>query len=186
VSLPHFQSDETAADRSRWFTEDVYTHDSSLKAYLRASFPAVRDVDDVVQESYLRVWKARLSRPIHSTKSFLFQVARHLAIDRVRRQRVAPVEEKTALSELLVTEEAPGAADACCASDEFALLAEAIHALPKRCRAVMVLRQIEGIPQKEVAARLGLSELTVQKHVVLGLRRCEKFLRRRGVKRTSP
>ena len=48
------------------------------------------DVDDVVQESYLRVWKARTTRPIESAKAFLFTVARRLALDFVRRKRRSP------------------------------------------------------------------------------------------------
>jgi RNA polymerase sigma-70 factor (ECF subfamily) len=78
---------------ARWFADEVHRHELALKAYLRGSFPSVRDIDDVVQESYLRVWRARLAHPIHSTKSFLFQVARHLALDLVRRDRVSPIDQ---------------------------------------------------------------------------------------------
>jgi hypothetical protein len=48
-----------AAALRAWFAEEVQPHDAQLKAYLRGAFPAVRDVEDVVQESYLRVWRAR-------------------------------------------------------------------------------------------------------------------------------
>src|SRR3954471_24912441 len=77
-------------DQARWFANEVHAHDGQLRAYLRGTYPAVRDVDDVVQESYLRTWKARLAHPIASTKSFLFQVARNLAVDVVRRKQSAP------------------------------------------------------------------------------------------------
>lgn len=46
-------------ETAHWFTEHVHPHDAQLKAYLRGAFPAVRDVEDVVQESYLRVWRVR-------------------------------------------------------------------------------------------------------------------------------
>jgi RNA polymerase sigma-70 factor (ECF subfamily) len=69
--------------------------------------------------------------------------------------------------------------EAACTQDELKLLAQAIHALPARCREIMILRQIEGVPQKEIAARLGLSVLTVQVHVVNGLRRLETYFRQR-------
>jgi DNA-directed RNA polymerase specialized sigma24 family protein len=67
----------------------VHPHEVSLRGWLRGHYPTLRDVDDVVQESFLRVWKARLARPISSSKTFLFQVARRLIVDRARRERVA-------------------------------------------------------------------------------------------------
>ncbi|HRE79927.1 MAG TPA: sigma factor, partial [Opitutaceae bacterium] len=68
-------------DPTRWFTTEVHAHEASLRTHLRAAFPRARDVDDLVQESYLRVWKAQASRPILSAKAFLFKVARHAALD---------------------------------------------------------------------------------------------------------
>lgn len=173
------------AEQTRWFDKDVLVHEPSLKAYLRASFPAIRDVDDVVQESYLRIWKARLTHPISATKSFLFQVARHLAIDLLRRDRISPIQVVSDLADLHVSEDRASVVDAACTSDELELLAVAIHSLPVRCRRVVVLRQVEGMSQKEIAAQLGLSELTVQTHVVNGLRRLEKYLCRRGLVRST-
>jgi hypothetical protein len=79
-------------ENRHWFEHEVHAHDAQLKSYLGSSYPLGCDVEDVVQEAYLRVWKARLARPIHSAKSFLFQVARHLAIDLLRRNRVSPLD----------------------------------------------------------------------------------------------
>jgi RNA polymerase sigma factor (sigma-70 family) len=173
------------SDQARWFAEEVQPHDAQLKSYLRGSFPTVRDVDDVVQESYLRVWRARLNRPITSAKSFLFQVARHLAVDLLRRDRASPVDRLPDLADLSVLDDGPGVVEIACTREEIALLARAFDTLPARCRAVMILRQIEGVPQKEIARRLGLSELTVQTHVVHGLRRLEAFMHRHARERGS-
>jgi RNA polymerase sigma-70 factor (ECF subfamily) len=79
------------------------------------------------------------------------------------------------LAALPVMDGRPGVAEVACTNDELVLLAQAIHALPARCREVMIMRQIEGASQKEIARRLGISELTVQTHVVQGLRRIEAF-----------
>jgi RNA polymerase sigma-70 factor (ECF subfamily) len=168
-------------ETSRWFEAEVRPHESELRGYLRGRFAAVRDVDDVVQESFLRVWQARLDRPIRASKAFLFQVARHLALDTLRRERAAPLVRLPDFAVESVLEDTPGADEAACTRDELALLAAALLALPPRCRHVMLLRQIEGLPQKEIAARLGLSELTVQTHVVHGLRKLEAYFRRQGV-----
>jgi RNA polymerase sigma factor (sigma-70 family) len=184
MSTPNTPEPSTIADQSRWFAEEVHVHDSVLRSYLRRSFPhAGGEVDDVVQESYLRVWKARATQPIASAKNFLFTVARRLAIDGLRRSRISPVVALPELDALPVMDGRPGVAETACTNDELALLAQAFHALPNRCREVMVLRQIHGASQKEIARRLGVSELTVQTHVVHGLRRIEAFFRKFGASR---
>ena len=88
VSLPSLPTEPTpSVEPSRWFSSEVYPHDGQLRAYLRGRFPDERDVEDVVQESYVRIWKARAATPIRSVKAFLFRVARNVALDRHRRNR---------------------------------------------------------------------------------------------------
>lgn len=171
-----------ALNPSKWFAEEVHPHEPSLRSYLHGSFPAVRDVDDVVQESFLRVWKARASQPIHSARGFLFQVARRLAVDLVRRDRVSPVNEAVDLSELEIPEDRLDAAGTLRTQEKIRLLADAIEDLPARCREVVVLRKIQFLSQRETAERLGLSEKTVESQLARGIRRCEDYLRRRGLR----
>jgi RNA polymerase sigma-70 factor (ECF subfamily) len=45
-----------------------------------------------------------------------------------------------------------------------------IDALPDRCREVFRLRRIEGVPQREIAQRLGLSEHVVEQQAVRALK----------------
>lgn len=178
--LSYAHSDENA----RWFASEVHSHDLQLKSYLRGSFPYVRDVDDVVQESYLRVWRRHLAQPIVSAKAFLFQVARNLAMDVIRHNRASPITEALDSVTLPVGEEHPGVVEGVCVNEEVDLLCDAITALPPRCREIVVLRKIKGVSQKEIASKLGLSESTVQVQASRGLRRCAEFLRERGVTRT--
>jgi len=170
-------------EAARWFKDEVHLHDARLTAYLRRAFPTVRDVDDLVQESYLRIWRSRLAQPVHSAKSFLFQIARNLARDHLRHRSVSPEVECPDLSELAVFEDGPGVADIACTEEELDLLAQAIEALPGRCREVIILRQIKGLSQKEIAAQLGLSVLSVQTYVVRGLRRMEATMQKYRVSR---
>jgi len=173
-------------ETARWFRAEIQPHDAQLRAYLRGSFPAVRDLDDVVQESYLRVWRARASRPVDSARAFLYTVARHLAFDWLRRERAALFAEPPAAGLWSVPDERSGVIETVCAREDLALLAAALLALPPRCREVMMLRQVEGLPQREIARRLGISELTVQTHVVNGLRRLEARLRPGSVGKGRP
>lgn len=156
-------------------------HDTQLKAYLRGSFPSIPDVEDVVQESYLRVWKLCAVQPIRSAKSFLFTVARHLALKVVRKNGNAPFVPVSDLGELGAVDAERSAVASAVAQEKIDLLADAVMALPPRCREIVILHKLQGLPQREVAARLGLSERTVEGQIRIGVKRCLAYLQKRGV-----
>ncbi|HRE82683.1 MAG TPA: sigma-70 family RNA polymerase sigma factor, partial [Opitutaceae bacterium] len=81
----------------------------------------------------------------------------------------------------LVLEGGPGAAELASREQELDLLAQAIEALPVRCRQVLKLRKIYGLSHRDIAARLGISERTVNVQIGHGVRRCGEFLRAHGV-----
>lgn len=170
-----------AGEQSRWFREEVHPHEPSLRSYLRGAFPAVRDVDDVVQESYLRMLRARAAQPIRSARAFLFTIARRLALDTIRHERASPIDGVRDLAGLRVIEEGPDAAEAAGRRERVQLLAEAIAVLPARCRETFLLHKVQGCSRREAAERLGLSERTVEVQTAKAMRRCAEFLRRRGV-----
>lgn len=166
----------------RWFSKEVHVHEGPLRAYLRGSFPSVRDVDDVVQESFLRVWRAGAAQPIASARAFLFKVARHLAIDDLRRVRRRPENSLGDSAALDVCDDGPGVAEEASRQERIRLIGLAVAALPVRCREIIILHKLRGLSQREVAQRLGLAEKTVENQVALGLRHCERHLRRHGMR----
>jgi RNA polymerase sigma-70 factor (ECF subfamily) len=56
------------------------------------------------------------------------------------------------------------------ARQELSRLAQAFDRLPPQCRKVMWMRKVEGISQKQVAERLGVSEGAVEKQITKGVR----------------
>lgn len=165
-----------------WFAAEVHAHEPSLRAYLRSRFPAAPDIDDVVQEAFLRIWRMRAAQPVSFAKALLFKIAQHIVVDAARRGLNSPLVRVTDLSELAVSmDRRQEPAEAACTSEETALLLAAIDTLPSRCREIVILRKLRGVPQKAIAAQLGISEQTVQVQVARGVRRCEEFLRRRGL-----
>jgi len=169
------------ADQTRWFAEEVHLHDGALKTYLRSSFPAIRDVEDIAQESYIRIWKHRAANPIRSARALLFTIARHLALDTVRHERRSPFDAVENIEELAVPDGQPVVHEVLGHEEKVQLLIEAIDALPARCREVVVLRKLKLVSQRETAAHLGISEKGVENQLARGIARCRGFLRRRGV-----
>lgn len=176
MSTPSTPEPSPVADQARWFTQEVHPHDGQLKAYLRVAFPSVRDVDDVVQESYLRVWKAHAVRPILSAKAFLFKVARHVALDRVQRGKISLEDPVGNLAAVAVLQNGSPVAESIEADERVHLLASALITLPPRCREIVMLRKLKGVPRKEVARQLGISEKTVDEQLARGVRRLERYV----------
>ena len=165
---------------SRWFVEEVQVHAAALRAWLRGRYPVLSDPDNVVQESLTRVWRAAQGGQVRSPKALLFTTASHLALDELRRRKIAPFEFLRDDVQLSVFAEDAPTPDDVAHREELSLLTQAIQALPPRCREALILRK-RGLLQKEIAARLGISERAVEAHLIKGVRGCAKFLARFGL-----
>ena len=166
---------------ARWFAEEVQPHESSLRSYLRSAFPSLPDVDDLVQESYARLIRAREGGRVSYAKAFLFTTARNAALDIFRRRKIVAIDGVDDLATLDVAEDRPDTAAAINKQQEMALLAEAVRGLPDRCRQVLTLRLLYGFSHRQIAGELGISEHTVKAQLAKGMRRCAEYFAERGV-----
>ena len=182
VSPPPTSSNSpTSVDHTRWFAEAVQPHESALRAYLKRKYPTLSDVDDVVQESFLKAFLARRMGRLTSTRGFLFHVARNAAANFYRRRKFLASTPVNELSGWRVLESDADVVENVCTSDELELIADAVAGLPARCREIVTLRLTESLDYGEIARRLNLSESTVRVQVARGMRKCGDFMRDRGV-----
>jgi len=168
-------------EQARWFSVHVQPYEPALRAYLQKRFPALPDHDDLLQETYVRTLRAYEGGRVTHAKAFLFTTARNAAIDLFRRRRAHPTESINDRAELVVLDAQPSAAEALDQRYELEVLAEAVRALPDRCRQVIMLRYLDGLAYKEIADQLGISPETVKVHMAKGMRRCAAFFAARGL-----
>jgi RNA polymerase sigma-70 factor (ECF subfamily) len=179
-STPLNSSPAANADQTRWFTEEVHPHEPALRAYLRKKFPSMSDVDDVVQDSYVQLWKGWRSGHITSVKGYLFATARNTALKVFRRRRIISDTPVSQLPAWRILDQGNDGAEAtdCRMQDE--LVTEAGARLPDRCREIFLLRVARGWSYAEIAREFGISEGTVRVQVARGLNRCRQYMRELG------
>lgn len=158
-------------DVDRWFVEEVLALEAALIGFLRRQWRNDADVADLRQETYARVYEAAQRELPRHVKAFVFMTARNLMIDRARRAQVVSMETIADFESLPVFTNEPDAEERLSSRQELKALQRALDILPPRCREIVIMRKIEGLPQKQVAEMLGIAESTVEKQVAKGISR---------------
>lgn len=133
--------------------------------------------EDLAQDAYVKAATAAEAGTVQHPRSFLYQTARNLALDHLRRQKVRAAVHPPASDRLTALVEAVPAAEP---SPETRLLDRervrrfqaALAELPDRARQVLVLQRLHGLTQVEIARRLGVTERTIAKDLALALQHC--------------
>lgn len=166
-------------DLDEWFTQEVLPLEGALMRYLRQNWRDSAEWVDLRQEVYVRVYESARSGVPERAAPFVLATARNLLIDRARRSQVVSIETYAELDDLSVCELTPERHAS--GRAELNVLLEALEALPPRCREVVVLRKVEGLSQRDVAAEMGISEDTVEKQIAKGMRHIADSLFNRGI-----
>ncbi|MEJ0039899.1 MAG: sigma-70 family RNA polymerase sigma factor [Gammaproteobacteria bacterium] len=145
------------------------------RAVARIVQPA--DIEDIVQETFLRCFQASARTEVRHPRSFMLTTARNLALNHVERADNRLVRGVDAFDESAVPlfryEPRDDAAEV---QEEFVLLCRAVRTLPAQCRRAFVLKKVYGMNRKEIASYMGISESTVQNHIAKGMAMCAEYL----------
>jgi RNA polymerase sigma factor (sigma-70 family) len=149
-------------------------------ALAHLSSPSIRarvELDDLVQEVFLRAWSARRELPPHEPGDaclyrLLVRIARNTVIDVARALRAHKRNARTVplsrsdwshagVRESQVVHDAPGVSTQVAASEDWERLLNAFRALSPEHRRVIGLRQFESLSAAETAQRMKRSEAAV-------------------------
>jgi RNA polymerase sigma factor (sigma-70 family) len=169
----------TTPELAQWFSREIQPHEPMLRAWLRRRFPGISDIDDLVQETYMRIFRSNCAGRLEQPQSYLYKVARNAAVDQLRRTKICRIDGVGDLNDVEVTERS-NPPETAYAEEDLDLLAEAIEALPERCRKVLKLRKLEGLSYEEIGRVMGISFNTVNAQLVVGLARCRAYVMERS------
>lgn len=143
--------------------------ESSLSRFLLRFLDRPEDIQDVMQETYLRVHQASCAREVRAPVAYIYQAARNLALNERARHHNSRTEFVTDYDKLPASYSNSAPDIEVMIGEELARALAALDHLSPRVRETYILRKIHGFSQKETAKRLGISQSTVEKHVARGL-----------------
>ena len=140
------------------------------------------DVEDLVQDTFLKCFAADLKQTIHDPKAFIFRVAKNVAISEAKRKRHSTTHSIEDLGGIEVYEDVRQVSPERQVEEKrkLVLFSHALAELPPELRCALVMRKIDGLKFKQIATRLGVSVSTVEKRVATALLRCNSYLREQG------
>lgn len=147
-----------------------------LRRFVRRFAQSRHDVEDITQETIVRALQAEQERQIDDPRAFLFGVAKNIVYkDLQRRSRFITEFVDDAVADAALPD-TPSLDEQLDARQRMILFWQAVATLPPQCQKVFVMCRVLGQSHKEIAARLGISISTVEKHVAAGFKRCSDHL----------
>lgn len=167
---------------ARAFEKLLARHESRVMRVLRLMGVDHQDREDVAQEVFVRIFRHlggfRKGRPFHS---WVYKIAVNASHDyRSRNRRKVAAASWEAIPESLRQTENGHRGGT---EEQVALrqrLERALGGLSKRERAVFVLCEMEGLENREVASSLGISTITVRRHLGRARKRLSSLLLQSG------
>lgn len=141
------------------FNRLIARHLSAIHGYLLRLTRSRADADELTQETFLRVWsRADTYRPgtVQFT-TWLHRIAHNLCMDDLRRTRMEPLDDPDQRpSECADPEQAT------VARETAARLDRALGALPQTQRAALLLTEVQGLSNQQVADIMNLGVRAVE------------------------
>ncbi|MGO3029200.1 RNA polymerase sigma factor [Pseudomonas helleri] len=153
-------------------------HYDELVDHVRRRFGDRGFAREVVHDVCVQLLEKREKDNVHTPLALLRKISHDQAVNRYRSERRSQawlIEMPEPLDAVCPAPSPPRQYEA---ARELELLTQAISQLPERCQMVFVMHKIHELPQAEVAARMGISLKTVEKHLRLGIAACRAHLDR--------
>ena len=133
------------------------------------------DAADLAQDTFAQWLGWRDRGGVEQPRAFLFHIARNLLRDHWRRQQHQGLREPLeAIADTAATQASP--LERFDQQQRLRQLAHAVERLPPRRREALTLHRFEGLSQRQVAERMGISLSMVEKHIAAALLQCRQEL----------
>lgn len=153
---------------AEFFSELVERYEKLVFSFLLARFNDPCEVEDIVQDAFLKAYKHLASFDCERKFStWLLTVARNILIDRKRKASRSIAASDVLESETLFLDKSEGSSPAAQAlkREAFRATARAVNALPEEIKAPFLLRVVNELSYQEIADALDIPLQTVKNRI---------------------
>lgn len=161
-----------------WVAQHILPHEPQVRGWLRSRGTNADEADDLIQDAYVRIAAIDAFEAIEHPNRYFATIVRNLLFDRIRHRRVVPIDAIGDAADLAGDRDDLDPERIAGDRRELDRVMTIVASLPARCQAIFRLRKIEGLSQREIAERLGVSENIVENDGAKGLLLIAQALRR--------
>ncbi|MBO9634786.1 MAG: RNA polymerase sigma-70 factor [Chitinophagaceae bacterium] len=159
-----------AAGNQQAFASIYQQHWPGLYTYIMRTIRSEQDTEDIIQELFSSIWRRREKLAIkENLAAYLYSSARYMCVAFIEKN-ISQSRYLESFSSLYQQVVAPEAEMLLRIQEIEQQLQTTIEKLPPRMREIFILSRKEQLSQKEIAARLGISEETVKKQIQYALK----------------
>jgi RNA polymerase sigma-70 factor (ECF subfamily) len=156
---------EDAAARADAFARQAAAMRGPLLAYFRRRVRNAGEIEDLVQEVFLRLTVRGTPDTTDHASGYIFQTAASVLTDRHRRRTVRHADEHVLLDAETQDDQNFDPARIYAGKQALNAAAAALMTMPERTRAIFLLRRLDGLRHQAIALQLGISVSAVEKHM---------------------
>jgi RNA polymerase sigma-70 factor (ECF subfamily) len=164
--MMHNPSDTAGeSDRARRLAELSVRYRTPLLRYFGARARRQADVEDMVQEVFIRLAAHGLDE-VRTEENYLFTTAANVLRDSSRRDEVRLRGSHVSLEDCAPPRDDTSPEAACADRERLRRAILSIHELPMRTQVIFALHRYEELSHPQIAQRLGISTSAVEKHIM--------------------
>jgi RNA polymerase sigma-70 factor (ECF subfamily) len=168
----------TQKDNKNKLTDTFISYRRTIKALI-SRIVKPDDIDDIVQETFVRSYEANMKQEIKYARSYMLKTAKNIAYNHNAKWDNKYNDSIESFVELPLELSSNHFEDDYESKERFLSFCRATEQLSGAVRKCFILKKVYGLSQKEIAQYLQLSESTVEKHVAKGLLKSFQYMEQR-------
>ncbi len=157
--------------------QDCY---ASLKSVVSRYLKRPEDVEDIVQEVFVRTYAAKSKSGIQNLRAYFFTTARNLSLKHKALHANKLTDQLEDLGISGVFDYRTTLEYQYEVNEQFSIFCEAVRELPPQSRRVLILKKVYGLSHAEIGERLDITVSTSNQHLARAIAKCTLYMQERG------